>query len=80
MQHIDDRSEQLEQFGIAVNEVIKRPELFLEYIKNRIGAIATIDPVGEWVVAEIPPSLLGVVCQGSIEKCLKVGRCSCIRS
>ena len=73
MQHIDDRSEQLEQFSIALHEFIKRPGLFLEYIKDRIGAIATIDPVGEWVVAEILPSLPGVVCQGSIEKRLEVG-------
>jgi hypothetical protein len=79
MQHIDDRSEQLEQFGITLHEFIKRPGLFFEYIKDIIGAIATIDPVGEWVVAEILPSLLGVISQGSIEERLEVGRRSCIR-
>jgi hypothetical protein len=62
MQHIDDRPEPLEQFGIAVPKFIKRPGLFLEYVKNRIGGVTAIDPVGERVVAEIFPSLLGVVC------------------
>ena len=80
MQHVDDRSEPLEQFGIAVHEFTKRPGLFLKYIEDRIEAIATTDPVGKWVVAEILPSLLGVVCQGSIEKRLEVGRRSCIKS
>jgi hypothetical protein len=80
MQHIDNGSEPLEQFGIAVSEFIKRSGLFLEYMKDRIGAVATIDPVGKWVVAEIFPSLFGVVRQGSIEKRLEVGGCAvCIR-
>jgi hypothetical protein len=73
MQHIDDGSEPLEQFGVAIPEFIKRPGLFLEYIEDRIGAVAAIDPVGEWVVAEIFPSLLDVLCQCSIEKGLEVG-------
>ena len=79
MQHIDDRSKPLEQFGIAVLEFIKRPGLFLEYIEDRIGALATIDPVGEWMVAEIFPSLLGVLGQGNVENGLEVGgRGGCI--
>jgi hypothetical protein len=57
MQHVDDRSEPLEQFGIAVHEFTKRPGLFLKYVDDRIRAITTIDPVGEWVVAEIFPGL-----------------------
>jgi hypothetical protein len=61
MQHINDRPEPLEQFCIAPPEFFKRPGLFLKYIKDRIRAVATIDPVGEWVVAEIFPCLLGVV-------------------
>jgi hypothetical protein len=61
MQYIDDGSEPLEQFGIAVPEFIKPLGLFLEYIKNRIGAVAVINLVSEWVVAEIFPSLLGVL-------------------
>ena len=61
MQHIDERSEPLEQFGIAVPEFIKSPGLFLEYIKDRIWAVAVINLVSEWVVAEIFPSLLGVL-------------------
>jgi hypothetical protein len=61
MQHIDDRSEPPKQFGIAPPEFIKCPGLFLEYIEDRVGAVAAIDSVGEWVVAEIFPGLLGVV-------------------
>jgi hypothetical protein len=61
MQYINNRSEPLEQSGIARPEFIKRSGLFLEYIKNGIRAVAVINPVGEWVVAEIFPSLLDVV-------------------
>ena len=73
MQHFDDRSEPLEQFSIAPPEFVKFPGLFLEYFEDRIGAIAVIDPVREWVVAKISPGLLGVLGQGSIEKRLEVG-------
>ena len=72
MQHIDDRYQPLEQFSIAFPKFIKRPGLFLEYIKDRIRAIAAIDPVGEWVIAEIFPSLLGILGQGRIENSLEV--------
>ena len=75
MQHINDWSEPLKQFGISVPEFNKRPGLFFEYIKNRIGAVTTVDPVGKWVIAKIFPSLLGVLGQGSIEKSLEVGGC-----
>jgi hypothetical protein len=81
MQHIDDRSEPLEQFGIAPLEFVKRPGLLLEYIKDRVGTVAAIDTAGEWVIAEIIPRLLGVVRQRGIEKGLKVGGSGgCIRS
>jgi hypothetical protein len=80
MQHIDNRTEPLEQFGIAVSEFIKSSGLFLEYMKDIIGAVAAVDLVGEWVAAEIFPSLFGVVRQGSVEKRLEVGgRGVCIR-
>jgi hypothetical protein len=62
MQHVDDRSKPLGQFSIAVPEFIKCPELFLEYVKDRIGAVTAMNPGGEWVVANIVPSLPGVVC------------------
>jgi hypothetical protein len=81
MQHIDDRFKPLKQPRIASPEFTKCPGLFLEYINDRIGAITTIDTVGEWVVAEIFPSLLGVLDQGSIEKGLEVReRGGCMRS
>jgi hypothetical protein len=47
--------------------------LFLEDIKDRIGAIAFIDLIGKRMAAEICPSFLGVLVQGSIEKGLEVG-------
>jgi hypothetical protein len=75
MQPFDNGSEPLEQLGIAFPEFLKRPGLFLEYLEDRIGAVAAIDFVGEWMVAKIFPSLLGVVRQGSIEKVLEVGGC-----
>jgi hypothetical protein len=45
----------------------------LEYLKDRIRAVAAIGLVGERVVAEISPSLLGVLRQGNTEKGVKVG-------
>ena len=81
MQHVDDGSEPSKQFGIAPLEFVKRSGLFLEYFKNRIGTIAAVDLGGEWVVAEIFPSLLVVLFQGNVEKRLKVGgRGGCIGS
>ena len=80
MQHINERFEPLEQFGIALPEFVKRQRLFLEDIKDRIGAIAAVDSVSEWVVTENFPSLLSVLGQGSIENGLKVGgRGACSR-
>jgi len=76
MQDIDNRSEPLEQSGIALPECNKPLGLFSEYLEDRIGAVAAIDPAGKCVSAEIFPSLLGVLGQGSIEK----GRVGCIRS
>ena len=75
MQHVDDGSKPHEQFGIAILEFVKRPGLFLEYMKDRISTVAPIDLGGKWVVAEIFPSLLSVLLQGSIEKSVEGGRC-----
>ena len=68
MQHIDDGSEPPKQFGIAILEFVKRPGLFLKYMKDRIGTVAVLNLRGEWVVAEIFPSLFSVLLQGSIKK------------
>jgi hypothetical protein len=73
MQHVDDGSKPPKQFGIAIFEFFKRPGLFLEYMKDRIGTVTAIELGGEWVVAEIFPSLLSVLLQGSIEKSLEGG-------
>jgi len=73
MQDLDDRFEQLEQFDIALlPEFVKLSGLFLEYGKDRIRVVATIDLGSEWVVAEIFASLLGVLRQGGIENRLEV--------
>ena len=74
MQHIDDRSEPLEQLSITLLEFVKRPGLFLKYIKDRIGSVTAIDLGGERVAAEIFPTLFCVLLQGSIEKGLEIGR------
>jgi hypothetical protein len=60
-----------QQFDIAFPESVKLLGLFLKNIKDIIGA--TIESVGEWVIAEIFPSLFGVLRQGSVEKRVKVG-------
>ena len=73
MQHVDDGSKPPKQFGIALLEFVKRPGLFLEYIKDRIGTATAIDLGGEWMISEIFPSLLSVLLQGSIEKSLEGG-------
>ena len=43
VQHINNRSEPLEQFGIAVPEFVKRLCLLLEYVKDRLGVVTAID-------------------------------------
>jgi len=43
MQYLDDRFEPLEQFGIALPEFIELYGFFLEYVKDRIGAVTTIE-------------------------------------
>jgi hypothetical protein len=75
MHNIDDRPEPLEQFGVSLPEFVKLPCLFF---KDRIGIVTAIDLVGGSVVAEIFPSLLGVLRQRSTEKRLKVGGRGCV--
>jgi len=43
MQHTNDRSEPLEQFGIALPEFVKRLCFLLEYVKDRLGVVTAID-------------------------------------
>ena len=73
MQHVDDGCKPPQQFGIALLEFVKRPGLFLEYMKDRFGTVAAPNLGGKWVVAEIFPSLLSVLLQGSMEKCREGG-------
>ncbi len=72
MQYPNNRFEPLEQFGIAFPEFVKCFGLFLEHVKDSIGAIAAIDLGGEWMIAEISLILLGVLRQSGIEKSLKI--------
>ena len=72
-QRFDDVFETPKQFVIAPLGFVKRPGLFLKYMKDRIGTVAAFNLRGEWVVAEIFPSLLCVLLQGSIEKSLEGG-------
>ena len=57
MQHNCDRYEPLKQSGITPPRFFKRLGLLLEYIKDRFGAVATIDPCSEWVGRSSPVSL-----------------------
>jgi hypothetical protein len=43
MQYLDDGFEPLEQFCIALPEFVKLSGLFSEYVKDRIGAVTTIE-------------------------------------
>ena len=43
MQHTNDRFETLEQFDIALSEFVERLCLFLEYVKDGLGAVTAID-------------------------------------
>ena len=73
MQYIDDGFEPLEQLSIASVEFVECPGLFSKYINDRIGTVAGIDLGGERVAAEIFPSFLGILLQGSIEKSAEGG-------
>ena len=72
MQHINDRFQPLEQFGIALPEFVKRLCLLLEYVKDRLGVVTAINLGGEGVIAEIFPGSVCVLRQGGIENRLKV--------
>ena len=41
--YCDDRFEPLEQFGIALPGFVKFSDLFSEYVKDRIGAVTSIE-------------------------------------
>jgi len=68
MQPIDNRPEPLDQLGIAIPEFIERLGLRLEYGKNLIWRPASIDGSGQWVVAEILSSALGILVQSYVEE------------
>jgi hypothetical protein len=73
MQLIDNRPEPLDQLGITIPKFIKRVGLLLEYSKNLIRRLASIDGGSQWVVAEILTSAFGVLGQGSVEEGFEVG-------
>jgi len=73
MQPIDNRSEQLDQFGITIPELMKCLGLRLEYSENRIRRLASIDLGSQRVAAEILSSALGKPVQSYVEVGLEVG-------
>jgi len=73
MQPIDNRCEQLDQFGITIPELMKCLGLRLEYSDNRIGRLVSIDLGSQRVAAEILSCALGILGQGYVEEGLEVG-------
>jgi len=73
VQPIDKRCKPLDQFGIAISELIKCHGLLLEYRQDPIRRLAPIDHGGKWVVAEISASKSGVLGQGDIKEGCEVG-------
>ena len=77
MQPIDNGSEPSDQLGVTIPEFIEISGLLLEYCEDRIWSLAPIDYRSKWVVADIFPCAFGVLCYGSIEKCLEIGGVGC---
>jgi hypothetical protein len=73
MQPIDNRPEPLDQLGIATPKFIKHLGLLLEYSKNLIRRVASIDDGGQWVVTEILTSAFGILGQGCVEEGFDIG-------
>lgn len=73
MQLMDDGSEPPERLGITLPEFTKHLGLFLEYIKDRIRAVATIDLVGGSMVTMVISNLFGVLGQGKVEERIESG-------
>jgi len=73
MQPIDNRPEPLDQLGIAIPEFIKGLGLLLEYSKNRIRRLASMDGSSQWVVAEILSCAFGILGQGHVKEGFEVG-------
>ena len=72
MQPIDDRFEPLYQVWVTIPELVKCTGLLLEYGEDNIRRVASINQVGEWVIAEIFSSAFGVLFQGHIKGSLEV--------
>ena len=73
MQPFDKRPEPLDQLGVTVSKFIKRLGLRLEYSKNRIWRVASIDGGSQWVVAEILTCAFGILGQRCVEEGFEVG-------
>ena len=74
MQPIDNRPEPFDQLGITIPEFIERLGLRLEYSKNRIRRLASIEGGSQWVVAEILSSVSGILVQSYGEEGFEGGR------
>ena len=73
MQPIDNRPEPLDQIGITIPEFIQRLGLLLEYNKNPIRRVTSIDGGSQWVIAEVLTSASGILGQGCVEEGFEVG-------
>ena len=73
MQPFDNRPEPPDQLRISISELVERLGLLLEYGKNRIWRVASIDGGSQWVIAKILSCALCVLCQSCVEECFEVG-------
>jgi hypothetical protein len=73
MQPIDNGGEPLDQLRIAIPEFVKCLGLFFEYSEDFIRRVASIEDSGEFMIAEILTSPLGVLFQGRIEESFEIG-------
>jgi hypothetical protein len=69
----DDGLKPLDQSVISGLEFVKFLGLFFKYHQEGIGSVTSINLVCEWMIAEVVPSLLGVLGQGSIKQGLEIG-------
>ena len=72
-QAVDYGPKRVNQFGIAIPELLKFLGLFLEYGKEGFGGLATINLGGQRVVAELFFGLLGILGQSFVEEGFEVG-------
>ena len=80
MKSLNYRAKAADQVPIAFPIVFELACFVLKQVENRLGRVATLKFVGESIICDIYPCLLGIIGQ-SIEKELKIRRgngcCGC---